>query len=522
MNKSVKYQLRGFSKNKKSKIPIDILSLKHKLSDSQIEIGNNSYLEKLFDKNQKELEFIFRQYIFSKIYLSANLNKKIYESIGDGTKQIKYPIHKSWLKILQPFGFTVDGKYWNMFVTSQFIKGMYRFVQSLSFLVFRNDAISEYVYFSDLGPDNLKSYINQSSENIFSWYSKRFENNLLKYHGVKNRKHLSSGFESPEALYLKSIKISLPGLSKWIFYLLGSFRAITDSIIGLMHGNTARIILLPETLDYIYVNLIPKEKLAKEYLFNFSNHLYRPFWTYLAEEKGSKVTFYFYSTNIEVEEKNGLLPHKYAFQLATWSNYLVWDEYQKKYIESCIGKGEKLSPSIQVVGVIDFVSSQVCTQQLDGYGDYIVAFDVSCLRKNEFQAYSLPREYYIPKVMNKFILDINKACIRNNYKLIYKPKKNLGNRQHKGYKYNIELLENQENILVLNEGFSAHDLIKKAKMAISIPFTSTAIIAASEGIPTLYYDPLGIYKNGDPLAHGIRVINNFEELCSALQSINFQ
>jgi polysaccharide biosynthesis PFTS motif protein len=294
MIKSGKYQLRGFSKNKKSKIPIDILSLKQKLSDTQIDIGKNSYLEKLFDRNQKELELIFRQYIFSKIYLSANLNKKIYESIGDGTKKIKYPLHKSWLKALQTFGFTVDSKYWYIFVISQFIKGMYRLAQSLYFLVFRNNTISEYVYFFDLGPDNLKSYINQSSENIFSWYSKRFDSDILKYHSVKNRKNLSIGFESPEALYLKSIKISLPGLSEWIFYLLGSFRAITDSIIGLMHGNTVRMILLPETLDYIYVNLIPKEMLAKEYLFNFSNHLYRPFWTYLAEEKGSKVTFYFY------------------------------------------------------------------------------------------------------------------------------------------------------------------------------------------------------------------------------------
>jgi polysaccharide biosynthesis PFTS motif protein len=143
------------------------------------------------------------------------------------------------------------------------------------------------------------------------------------------------------------------------------------------------------------------------------------------------------------------------------------------------------------------------------------------LRKNEFQAYSLPREYYTPHVMKKFIIDINEACIKNNYKLIYKPKKNLANRQHKGYTFNIKMLKNEKNIMILNEGYNAHDLIKKTKMAISIPFTSTAIIAASESIPTIYYDPLGIYKSGDPLAHGIRVINNFEELCSALASINF-
>jgi polysaccharide biosynthesis PFTS motif protein len=45
-----------------------------------------------------------------------------------------------------------------------------------------------------------------------------------------------------------------------------------------------------------------------------------------------------------------------------------------------------------------------------------------------------------------------------------------------------------------------------------MPFTSTAIIAANLGKPTIFYDPTNKIDNNDRAAHGIRVISDKVEL----------
>ena len=52
-----------------------------------------------------------------------------------------------------------------------------------------------------------------------------------------------------------------------------------------------------------------------------------------------------------------------------------------------------------------------------------------------------------------------------------------------------------------------------------MPFTSTALVGMHLGKPSIFYDPSGVVVKDDPAAHGIRVINNKDELKNWLNTI---
>ena len=64
----------------------------------------------------------------------------------------------------------------------------------------------------------------------------------------------------------------------------------------------------------------------------------------------------------------------------------------------------------------------------------------------------------------------------------------------------------------INPNIDALQVIQKSKACISMPFTSTAVIAKQEGKPSVYYDPSGMIPDGDKAAHGIPVLNGIKEL----------
>jgi polysaccharide biosynthesis PFTS motif protein len=51
-----------------------------------------------------------------------------------------------------------------------------------------------------------------------------------------------------------------------------------------------------------------------------------------------------------------------------------------------------------------------------------------------------------------------------------------------------------------------------------MPYTSTAIIAKQSNIPSVYYDPLKLLQKDDPAAHGILIIQSFDDLLAWINS----
>ena len=73
---------------------------------------------------------------------------------------------------------------------------------------------------------------------------------------------------------------------------------------------------------------------------------------------------------------------------------------------------------------------------------------------------------------------------------------------------------------MIDNDLDAIQIIIKTKACISMPFTSTALIAKAEGKHSVYYDPSGIMQKDDIAAHDIPVLSNSDELKEWVKNIN--
>lgn len=96
--------------------------------------------------------------------------------------------------------------------------------------------------------------------------------------------------------------------------------------------------------------------------------------------------------------------------------------------------------------------------------------------------------------------------------MVFKKKRKIGSSIHPQYKFFTEGLVNNVNFNSVDPDISAIKVIEKCTAVISMPFTSTAIIARDMGKPSIYYDPDGIILKDDPGSHGIPIITGINEL----------
>ena len=73
--------------------------------------------------------------------------------------------------------------------------------------------------------------------------------------------------------------------------------------------------------------------------------------------------------------------------------------------------------------------------------------------------------------------------------------------------------------MLVEPDISAIRVIESSVAVISMPFTSTALIAREMGKPSVYYDPTGLLQKDDRAAHGIEVLSNTDELNSWLSAV---
>jgi polysaccharide biosynthesis PFTS motif protein len=186
---------------------------------------------------------------------------------------------------------------------------------------------------------------------------------------------------------------------------------------------------------------------------------------------------------------------------------LVWDEYQADFIKRAIGS----SYNIYIVGPIYFSDSSKQFILPDSI-EVISVFDVQPVRDSIYQFLGLPVEYYIPETSKQFLSDIHGVLKGKGVKMILKRKRNIGKLVHSGYSNFLSKLAKSEYLLEADPDLSARRIIEKSTLVISMPFTSTAIIAKELGKPSIYYDPHGMIQKDDRAAHGIQVVSGYKEL----------
>lgn len=120
-------------------------------------------------------------------------------------------------------------------------------------------------------------------------------------------------------------------------------------------------------------------------------------------------------------------------------------------------------------------------------------------------------KYYEATVAIQFLRDIHTVLNEYSIMALHKRKRDIGNVLHPKYK-NVLKEFSGENQIIVNPELSAYNLIEEVDFVISMPFTSTAILASEQNKPSIYYDPFGDVLIDDRAAHGIPIIIGIDAL----------
>lgn len=498
-------------------------NLKIQLTNTTLSSKINSSKFIKIDSKVVSLELVVRQFILQR-FIGINFNNEVLLCLADKNKKFGYPLPSEWQNCVINNGIKVNkficSFLWSIEMIRLWIYAIYegvkQFINSLKILFKGSPKINEtFVYFDSLGESNIPIRSGTYEYGILSWYLKHFDCFGIDYlaHTVSKK----NGIVLNDKIKVNSVGSPiLPPLTynSLALFLVYSFSQLISSIFLLILGQWWNVLLLRDSLFSTIINLNKGRGIAVKYLFNNSNWIYRPLWTYTAEKFNSEILFYFYSTNIERFKKaDKIYRIANSWDIISWPNFIVWDQFQYEFV----AKNSNFPIKVDIFGPISFVFSEIEDIILDE--NSIAVFDVQPVRTTYYNSLGFDQDYYVPEVANAFLTDVFDTVKFLNFSIAFKRKRNIGKLAHYKYVNHINRISKEYDFLNIDPSIPAELIISKAKAVISMPFTSTALVGMHLGKPSIFYDPSGVVVKDDPAAHGIRVINNKDELKNWLNTI---
>lgn len=514
--------MRGYRVLKQSGHLSRIADVKQELTDHPLGMNSQHFSSIVMGAGAASGEIIVRQYLLIRVG-GVNLNRALLLALGKERGRVVFPLPREWRNILTRHNFEVDHFWsallWQLYILTLLLYGVatigkiaFAGIISTKRTVFNQ---KRYAYFADLVPGSLPQEINGSqSHDIISWYlqwSGRNPDIEEVHHNVANSSPTIVG--KVAVLPQHGPLPAIIGVRSIINYIVWGLWVSFNSVINCLRGRWWHALLLNQAALAAQVRSLPINLLAQEYLFHNSGWIYRPLWTYDAERLGSAVIFYFYSTNCESFKKPcGYSPLTYGWKAMTWPHYLVWNEYQLDFVRRAVGA----QANISVVGPIWFQSNVAKMPQLDKPG--VAVFDVTPIRQSRYCILGVDYDFYIPSTCESFLKNIANISSRLDTVILWKRKRKIGTMSHPQYRYFADRLSERADVVLIDPDISAFRVIESSCAVISMPFTSTALIARAMGKPSIYYDPTGKLQRDDRAAHGIFIISDLDELETWLSS----
>ena len=116
-----------------------------------------------------------------------------------------------------------------------------------------------------------------------------------------------------------------------------------------------------------------------------------------------------------------------------------------------------------------------------------------------------------------FLNDIYEAAILFDFTIFWKRKRNFHIIHNNKYIEFCNEFSERNGVITVDPDASAFKVINECDICISLPFTSTALIAKDLKKKTIYYDPSGLLFMDDRGAQGIQIINKKSELINYIK-----
>ena len=500
-----------------------IAAVKDAIANTQLSRCTTGSAGLFFGAGLETAELVIRQYLLVRL-ASVNLNTALLRALGEPDSTLVYPLPPEWRQVLRQHGFKIgevsSALVWTWYVWLHLAYGASgiarRALESIAEMTRPSyPKLGRYAFFHGLSPSNLPAGDNfERSHEILSWYLKwpgRISELQAVAHTVRGARIV--GIDGVPVVQVPAFFRPLSRLGQLARYIGWGIGATLTAIADLLRGRWWHGLILNEASFAALMRQQGSDDVARDYLFNNSMWVFRPLWTYEAEKLGSRITYYFYSTNCESFRTSEGYPLQENFwQVMNWPYYLVWDEYQADFVRRAVGP----LANISVVGPIWFQSGTPAIPSLPPRS--VAVFDVEPHRKSRYQVLGMAQEYFVPGTANRFLVDIHEAVRECGGTMVLKRKRAIGKLLNRSYRSVIDGLSTSDHFVPIDPSTSAQRVVESCAAVISMPFTSTALLAREIGKPSIYYDPVGIVQKGDRAAHGIEIVSGREELRTWLHS----
>jgi len=496
-----------------------IFNIRNCLLKSDLKLSSQTILKKFVNFDDQNKDFIIKQFLYSRL-INFDFNAKILASIVN-EKNISHPLPKIWQSYIEKCGIKIAKNkstfLWYFFIVKNLTLGILLalniFIQSLRSLFLKRKKFDEkHSFFLGLNDLALSGDLSLSnSRNCVNWYVNEIyksEDNITLYHQVKNQISTKE-YNYFKVVFSKNILPDISSLYRIVEFYANTLKYFLYCLKELVLGNQYNALLYFESINLIKINYLQNNELAKDYLFNNSYYLYRPLWTYGAEDKGSKILFYFYSIpHISTLTKSYVSSEiDYSWTILTWSKYYIWNKEHKNLLQNLISYNSEFFISNPILLSNDSIEFD----NLNNLG--VAVFDIQPFANSSYKLFGLEEEYYIPDVVIKFLSDIQEVLSELKIFMFYKNKREIKNKLHPNFKIfkNNQLIYNK-NVLILNPDISPVNLINNSLASISLPFTSTGYLGLYLNKPSIFYDPTGLVNNLNADANNVDIITGKNNL----------
>lgn len=506
--------MRGYRRLRAEGSLRQIPLLRDLLTRAQLDGGRERPSATIFGAAQDEAERVVRQAALAR-YVAVPLTEAVLGAIASG-RPVTCAMPRDWQRVLEGQGYAVarvrSALLWRIEMLKQLARAWRTMLQTIGSGLrgVRGPRVTGHVaHFHGLGAGNLpQPAAGGRSHDIVSWYLRwpdRQKPLDAVTHGVRGAAPVT--VDRIPVLYQPAV----PDFATWLVrarFASWCVRATLRSVVDLIRGLWWHAMVLQDASTAAARRLQPESLAGADYLFHNSDWILRPLWTYEAERAGARILLYFYSTNIEGFRSDREAITTYGWAASNWPRYLVWDAQQASTIRRAIGPGA----AIDIVGPIWFHTSAKdapCPTR-----PAIAVFDVVPVRDSYYQMLGVEVEYYVPDTSIAFLSDIRDVAREQGAELLWKRKRQMAPTTHRRYRRFADEIEGHGHVVPVDPAVSATRLIEVADVVISMPFTSTSLIAQDLGKPACYYDPAGIVRKDDPAAHGIPVVRGRGELAA--------
>ena len=505
--------VNGYNKLLKENRPEYVAQLRNELANNTL---NGVPLNLLFNSPK---QICFHQFLVYRL-INIEFNKAVLTAIDHPQKKLFYPLPGLWREILKKRGFQIplihNSILWFSFNVKWFFVGIATgilelFKVSIKTKVKGNKSA---VFFENLYPNNLVQSKDKNAQTVLDWFTQQEEAKSIDTINHSCKASTEYIIDDRKVIYKDRSIPRLNNFSKLFKFFFWFLYRSTTALFTLEDR-----LLLRQLVFQKLVRLSTKKELYKLYLFHNSGHILRPLWTYDVEEKGSKIIFYFYSTNVSsFKVKNKPFIQDFQWQVVSWPNYWVWNKGQADFLKlNVLGQFK-----ITIKGIIPF---SVFKKEIDlskfKSKPIVLIYDVQPINEKYYASLAPSVDFYSSKNMITFLEWIDELAIKHEINIVIKRKRES---PHISEDY-CEKLNALKQTHLWDELNPNIDVIFTCKnlspiASISIPYTSTAYISNTYNIPTVYLDPTKMLDPNFKINNDIPLVSSKEELFKWFESIN--